>query len=56
MRNPLLTPDMVENLRYNNVPSGKYPTLKDMGINPVDIENILKKLKLWQYKSGGQFG
>ena len=29
---PLLTPDQVELLKYNNIVTGEYPTLKDLGI------------------------
>jgi NADH dehydrogenase len=52
--NPLLTPDQVELLKHNNITSGEYPVLKDLGIAATPIENILSKF-LWRYRSGGQF-
>ena len=34
---PLLTSDQVEKLKYNNIVSGEYPTLKDLGISGSNI-------------------
>ena len=55
MPNPLLTPDQVELLKHNNVVSGDYPTLKDLGITGTTIQNILPKY-IYRFRSGGQFG
>jgi len=53
--NPLLTPDQVELLKYNNVVSGNYPTLKDLGITGTSIQNILPQY-IYRFRTGGQFG
>ena len=55
MPNPLLTPDQVEMLKYNNIVSGDYPTLKDLGISGTPIRNILPKY-IYRFRTGGQFG
>jgi len=55
MPNPLLTPDQVEMLKYNNVVSGEYPTLKDLGIKGKTIRSILSKY-IYRFRTGGQFG
>ena len=55
MPNPLLTPDQVELLKYNNVVSGDHPTLKDLGITGTPIKNILSKY-IYRFRTGGQFG
>ena len=55
MPNPLLTPDQVEMLKYNNVASGDCPTLKDLGISGTPIQSILPKY-IYRFRSGGQFG
>ena len=55
MPNPLLTPDQVEILKNNNVVSGDYPTLKDLGITGTPIQSILPKY-IYRFRSGGQFG
>ena len=55
MPNPLLTPDQVELLKYNNVVSGDHPTLKDLGIAGTPIKNILSKY-IYRFRTGGQFG
>ena len=55
MPNPLLTPDQVEMLKYNNVVSGDYPTLKDLGITGTTIQSILPKY-IYRFRTGGQFG
>jgi len=55
MRTPLLTPDQVEILKYDNVVSGKYPALKDLNINPTSIQTILPKY-IYRFRTGGQFG
>ena len=51
----LLTPDQVEMLKYNNIVSGEYPTLKDLGINGTTLKSILPKY-IYRFRTGGQFG
>ena len=53
--NPLLTPDQVELLKYSNVVSGDYPTLKDLGVSRTPIHSILPKY-IYRFRTGGQFG
>ena len=53
--NPLLTPDQVELLKFSNIVSGDYPTLKDLGITGTAIQNILPKY-IYRFRTGGQFG
>jgi len=53
--NPLLTPDQVELLKYNNIISGDYPTLRDLGITGTSIQSILPKY-IYRFRAGGQFG
>ena len=55
MPNPLLTPDQVEILKHNNIVSGDYPTLKDLGITGTAIQSILPKY-IYRFRTGGQFG
>jgi len=55
MPNPLLTPDQVELLKNNNIVSGDYLTLKDLGIIGTPIQNILPKY-IYRFRTGGQFG
>ena len=55
MPNPILTPDQVEMLKYNNIISGAYPTLKDLGITGTSIQSILPKY-IYRFRAGGQFG
>ena len=55
MPNPLLTPDQVEMLKYNNIVSGKYPTLKNLGISGKTIQSILPQY-IYRFRTGGQFG
>ena len=52
---PILTKDQCEILsETDNVVSNDHLTLKDLDINPTDIEEAMKKW-LWRYKDGGQF-
>ena len=52
---PILTRDQCEILsEADNVVSDKYLTLNDLNINPVDVEEAMKKW-LWRYRDGGQF-
>ena len=55
MPNPILTPDQVELLKYNNIISGDYPTLKALGISATPIQSILPKY-IYRFRAGGQFG
>ena len=55
MPNPLLTPDQVELLKHNNIVSGDYPILKDLGITGTAIQSILPKY-IYRFRAGGQFG
>ena len=52
--NPLLTIDQVEMLKYDNIVTNKYPTLKNLEINPKTIESILPDY-IWRFRKGGQF-
>ena len=52
---PILTRDQCEILsEVDNVVSNNHLTLKDLGIDPKDVEEEMKKW-LWRYKDGGQF-
>ena len=52
---PILTKDQCEILsEADNVVSNNHLTLKDLDINPIDVEEEMKKW-LWRYKDGGQF-
>ena len=53
--NPLLTPDQVELLKYNNIVTDEHPTLKDLGIIGTSIQSILPKY-IYRFRTGGQFG
>ena len=55
MPNPLLTVDQVKLLQYNNIVSGDYPVLKDLGITGTFIRSILPKY-IYRFRAGGQFG
>ena len=52
---PLLTPDQVEMLKYDNVVSGEYKTLKSLKIQSTTIQSILPKY-IYRFRTGGQFG
>ena len=52
---PLLTTDQVEMLKYDNVVTNSYPTIKDFKINPKTIESVLPSY-IWRFRKGGQFG
>ena len=55
MPNPLLTPDQIEILRHsNNIVSGDYPGLNDLGISGTKLQTVLPK-NLQRFKTGGQF-
>jgi len=55
MPNPLLTVDQVKLLQYNNIVSGDYPVLKDLGITGTSIQSVLPKY-IYRFRTGGQFG
>ena len=52
---PILTTDQVELLKYDNIPSGEYPNLKDLGIEGKTISSILPQY-IYRFKTYGQFG
>ena len=52
---PILTPDQVEMLKYNNIASGEHPTLIDLDINGKTIQSILPEY-IYRFRAGGQFG
>ena len=54
MPNPLLTPDQVEILKHDNIVSGEYPRLKDLGIIATPIETVLPKY-IYRFRTGGEF-
>ena len=51
---PPITADQVESLKTDNVPSGAYPGLADLGITPVTLEAILPTY-LYRFRKGGQY-
>ena len=52
---PILTKDQCEILsEADNIVSNNHLTLKDLDINPADVEETMKKW-LWRYRDGGQF-
>ncbi len=52
---PILTRDQCEILsEADNVVSNSHLTLKDLDVDPADVEEEMKKW-LWRYKDGGQF-
>jgi NADH dehydrogenase len=52
---PILTKDQCKILsEADNVVSRNHLTLKDLNINPTDVEDAMQKW-LWRYKDGGQF-
>ena len=51
---PLLTPDQVDLLKYNNIVSGNYAELSDLGITGTSIKTILPKY-IYRFRTGGQF-
>ena len=52
---PILTMDQVEILKYDNIVSGNYPTLKDFGIQGKTIQSILPEY-IYRFRTYGQFG
>ena len=52
---PILTMDQVELLKYDNITSGKHPTLKDLGIQGKTIHSVLPEY-IYRFRTYGQFG
>ena len=51
---PPVTSDQVELLKVDNVVSGQYPGLTDLGITPTTLESVLPTY-LYRYRKGGQY-
>lgn len=51
---PAITRDQVRNLAKDNVVSGDYPGLEDLGIRPTALEAVLPEY-LWPYRPSGQY-
>lgn len=51
---PPLTSDQVELLKTDNVVSGAYPGLADLGITPTSVEGIIPAY-LYRFRKGGQY-
>jgi len=49
---PQLTPDQVKLLKYDNVPSGDYPNLQDLGIKPTTVDAVVPDY-LRRFRRGG---
>ena len=52
---PILTTDQVELLKYDNIPSGQYPNLDDLGVKGKTINSILPQY-IYRFRTYGQFG
>lgn len=52
---PLLTPDQVTSLRFDNIVGDGDLTLADLGIHPTDMDIVLPEY-LELYRKGGRFG
>lgn len=55
MPKPILTMDQVELLKYNNIVSGEYPVLQDLGIEGKTIHSVLPQY-IYRFRKYGQFG
>ncbi len=51
---PPITSDQVTLLKTDNVVSGQYPGLSDLGITPTTVESVLPSY-LYRYRKGGQY-
>ena len=51
---PPITTDQVDLLRTDNVVSGAYPGLAELGITPTALESVLPEY-LYRYRKGGQY-
>lgn len=52
--NRLLTRDQARQLRSDNVVTGRYPGLSDLGIKPTHMESVLPNY-LWRFRPSGQY-
>ena len=52
---PILTTDQVELLKYDNIASGQYSNLNDLGIKGETVNSILPKY-IYRFRTYGQFG
>ena len=48
-----ITPDQILLLKNDSIPTGKFPTLKDLNITPKEIESIFPYWRRW--REGGEF-
>ena len=55
MPNPLITVDQINLLKYDNIPSGKYKTNFDLGLNANRIFDEEIEKYSFNWRSGGQF-
>jgi NADH dehydrogenase len=51
---PPITRDQVELLKTDNVVSGQYPGLAELGVKPTTLEAVLPTY-LYRYRKGGQY-
>lgn len=51
---PVLTRDQVALLRRDNICSGEYPGLAELGVEPTAVEAVIPTY-LYRYRTGGQF-
>lgn len=51
---PPVTSDQVELLKVDNIVSGQYPGLTDLGVTPTTLESVLPTY-LYRYRKGGQY-
>lgn len=51
---PPVTSDQVELLKTDNIVSGQYPGLADLGVTPTTLESVLPTY-LYRYRKGGQY-
>lgn len=52
--NTVLTRDQVKQLHHDNVASGEYPGLEDLGIKPTPADAVIEDY-LWPYRPSGQY-
>lgn len=53
-RNPLLTPDLVEQMTEDCVPTGQNATMQDFGVTPTPMEKVAFGF-MHHYRAGGHF-
>jgi NADH dehydrogenase len=51
---PMITSDQVPLLKADNVVSGQYPGLAELGVTPTTVEAVLPTY-LYKYRKGGQY-